>query len=80
MSRALREMQHMIRSQELDLIVEARDARMPLTSINPVFEKMLDDYNAHARVKRIVVYNKADLADSRFQEVTTYPFSLLTVN
>jgi len=69
MSRALKEMQLMIQKQKVDLVIEARDARMPLTSINPAFEHLLNAPGASAFAKRLIVYNKADLAQPEFQEV-----------
>jgi hypothetical protein len=67
----------MIQSHSLDLIIETRDARMPLTSINPAFERLLEQqaggkFGPNAGVgatKRLIVYNKADLAQECFQEV-----------
>lgn len=71
MSRALREMQLMIQSQRVDLVIETRDARMPLTSLNPAFEQILDSAGGKGAgmAKRLIVYNKADLAQECFQEV-----------
>lgn len=71
MSRALREMQLMIQSQRVDLVIETRDARMPLTSLNPAFEQILDSAGGKGAglAKRLIVYNKSDLAQECFQEV-----------
>lgn len=70
MSRALREMEFMIRSQRVDLLIETRDARLPLTSLNPAFEHILNSAGEGAEItKRLIVYNKADLAQDCFQEV-----------
>lgn len=49
-----------------DLFVEVRDARLPLSSINPVFERFSGQAK---RAKRLIVYTKRDLADSRFEQV-----------
>lgn len=67
----MREMQLMIQSQKVDLVIETRDARMPLTSINPAFEHLLDSAGGKGAgiAKRLIVYNKADLAQQCFQEV-----------
>lgn len=53
--------------QSTHVVLEARDARLPLTSINPAFENILKKWH-HERgggivgpVERIVLYNKADL-------------------
>jgi ribosome biogenesis GTPase A len=68
------------------LIIETRDARLPLSSINPAFEEMLETMEEKERKarkrrgasnsggildatawrqRRLVIYNKADLIDSR---------------
>ena len=80
MRRALTEIQYMFQSHTLDLIIETRDARMPLTSINPAFERLLEQqaggkFGPNAGMgatKRLIVYNKADLAQECFQEVTIF--------
>jgi mitochondrial GTPase 1 len=46
------------RLEKVHLVVEVRDARIPLSSKNAVFDQLLD-----TRHKRLVVFNKADLAD-----------------
>lgn len=72
MSRALREIQQMVQGQQVDLVIETRDARMPLTSMNPAFEHMLKAAtggHGEGFTKRLIVYNKADLAQESFQEV-----------
>jgi ribosome biogenesis GTP-binding protein YlqF len=45
------------RLNSVDLVVEVRDARIPLSSVNPNFEKVV------GRRPRLIVYNKFDLAD-----------------
>ncbi|KZT53440.1 P-loop containing nucleoside triphosphate hydrolase protein [Calocera cornea HHB12733] len=53
------------------IVLEARDARLPLTSVNPAFENALKTYwsNAHLEGKeRIVVYTKRDLAERKYEE------------
>ncbi|CAG8565123.1 11096_t:CDS:2, partial [Acaulospora colombiana] len=53
--------------QNTHVVLEARDARLPLTSINPNFEKLLKQWRLDkgsgftGPVERIVVYNKTDL-------------------
>jgi ribosome biogenesis GTPase A len=47
-------------------VVEVRDARIPLTSINPKFESLFE-----ARDK-LIVYNKADLANPNLQKVGSF--------
>lgn len=50
-----------------DIVLELRDTRMPLTSINPTFESTVSRWRADRRQKpgacceRIVVYGKRDL-------------------
>ncbi|KAI8080273.1 P-loop containing nucleoside triphosphate hydrolase protein [Gilbertella persicaria] len=45
------------RLNSIDLVVEVRDARIPLSSVNPNFEKVV------GKRPRLIVYNKFDLAD-----------------
>ncbi|KAK4050531.1 Mitochondrial GTPase 1 [Microbotryomycetes sp. JL221] len=89
MSRAMREMQQLVKSQQVDLIIETRDARLPLTSINPAFERMVNFAGQPQRslvdiggtksnlptfqpfAKRLIVYNKADLAQTTFEKPVT---------
>jgi mitochondrial GTPase 1 len=40
----------------IDYVVECRDFRVPLTSVNPMFEEALGDK------QRVIVYTKRDLA------------------
>lgn len=54
MNAALREIQQLLNTT--DLLIEVRDARIPLSSRNPQFTPLL------AQKPRIVVYNKSDLA------------------
>ncbi|KAK4695412.1 hypothetical protein P7C70_g8555, partial [Phenoliferia sp. Uapishka_3] len=68
MARSLREMQHLVQSQRCDLIIETRDARLPTSSYNPAFDKILNSTGGKGITKRLVVYNKADLAQDCFQE------------
>lgn len=81
MHRAMREITELTQSHSLDLIIETRDARLPLTSINPAFERLLAQQAGHGQgigarlgggigqTKRMIVYNKADLAQECFREV-----------
>src|SRR5271154_912537 len=50
---------------DIDLIIETRDARIPLTSRNPY----LDDVCANKR--RLILYNKQDLAGLSRREMDT---------
>ncbi|RKP36547.1 P-loop containing nucleoside triphosphate hydrolase protein, partial [Dimargaris cristalligena] len=54
MARAMREIAE--RLQKIDLIIETRDARIPLSSINPHLEQLVQSKD------RLIVYNKVDLA------------------
>ncbi|KAG2216628.1 hypothetical protein INT45_001834 [Circinella minor] len=53
------------RLNSVDLVVEVRDARIPVSSVNPNFEKVV------GKKKRLIVYNKADLADPTQQQPIT---------
>lgn len=78
MVKAIREMKQ--RMNDVDVVIETRDARLPLTSINPVFEEILkgpsrkNNKNPAAPSTsfnspvRLVVYNKKDLADHRLEK------------
>ncbi|BGP00889.1 hypothetical protein RTG_01140 [Rhodotorula toruloides ATCC 204091] len=78
MHRALREITEMVQKRSLDLIIETRDARVPLTSINPAFERLLAEQTGKGigsnlnltglGTKRLIVYNKTDLAQDCFRE------------
>ncbi|KPV77081.1 uncharacterized protein RHOBADRAFT_34556, partial [Rhodotorula graminis WP1] len=77
----MREITYLVQSHSLDLVIETRDARLPLSSINPAFERLLAEQAGRsfgaapgatggmAKTKRLIVYNKADLAQDCFQEV-----------
>ena len=83
----MREITYLVQSHSLDLVIETRDARLPLTSINPAFERLLAEQAGRsfgagpgatggmAKTKRLIVYNKADLAQDCFQEVRPLPSS-----
>lgn len=49
----LKKMQNMLSS--IDYVVECRDYRVPVTSINPMFEEAL------GKTRRLIVYTKRDL-------------------
>ncbi|WFD04872.1 Mitochondrial GTPase 1 [Malassezia vespertilionis] len=77
MHRAMRSIPSLLARTPPPLVVEVRDARLPLTSINPVFESLLQSApSAQERVRispgkrvpgwaarRLVVYAKRDLID-----------------
>lgn len=50
----LSKMKNMLSS--IDYVVECRDARAPVTSINPMFEEAL------GKTRRLIVYTKRDLS------------------
>ncbi|KAI9144875.1 mitochondrial GTPase 1-like protein [Paraphysoderma sedebokerense] len=56
------------RMRQVDVIIEVRDARIPLSSINSKFESIVK------KKDRIVVYNKADLANHNYQKRLTDAF------
>ncbi|OXB38308.1 hypothetical protein LQV05_006553 [Cryptococcus neoformans] len=76
MARSLRELPPLL--ENINLVIEARDARLPLTSINPIFDGVLRRWKARAKVEgereRIVVYTKRDLAEARFEGPLTRAF------
>ena len=59
-SKALKQLKNGI--HHIDLVIEVRDARIPLTSINPQFDEVL------GRRERMIVYNKADLANTNMRK------------
>ncbi|KAJ2671234.1 Mitochondrial GTPase 1 [Coemansia sp. RSA 1085] len=59
MMAGLREMRDQMRT--VDLVIETRDARIPLSSINKQFEQIVKGKH------RVIVYNKADLAPISIQ-------------
>ncbi|KAI9179051.1 Mitochondrial GTPase 1 [Blastocladiella emersonii ATCC 22665] len=58
MTKGLREMR--ARMRHVDLIIEVRDARVPLSAVNLAFEKMVH----YSGKDRVVLLNKSDLADA----------------
>jgi hypothetical protein len=82
MARSLRLLPALLR--DVDVVLEARDARLPLTSVNPVWEEAVAtawgaDYAGaggvgvggwqRGRKRKLVVYTKRDLAERRFEKV-----------
>ncbi|KAJ9061922.1 Mitochondrial GTPase 1 [Entomophthora muscae] len=72
MAKGLRLMQEKLST--IDLLIEARDARIPLSSINPKFEELLaaiprngSGRTIASRLTRVIVYNKSDLIPSDSQ-------------
>ncbi|KAJ2033767.1 Mitochondrial GTPase 1 [Coemansia sp. RSA 376] len=59
MAKGLKQMRDQMRT--IDLIIETRDARIPLSSINMEFERLVGSKD------RLIVYNKADLAPIEIQ-------------
>jgi hypothetical protein len=66
--------------KDIDLVIEARDARLPLTSINPAFEEVLEESWGRMGMagpsgwkgkgkEKVVVYTKRDQAEEVFEEV-----------
>lgn len=45
----------------IDFVIECRDARIPFTSRNPMFEDLLSGWASGGR-DRVIVYTKQDLA------------------
>lgn len=67
MAKALRDVREKI--SLVDLVLEIRDARVPLSSGNPAFDKILK------QKPRLIVLNKANLADSKINRLWTKWFS-----
>ncbi|KAL1914523.1 uncharacterized protein VTP21DRAFT_8237 [Calcarisporiella thermophila] len=67
MARGLRQIGEQLHS--VDLLVEARDARIPLSSVNHNFEKLVQGKD------RLIVYNKADLADPTYEPIVKQAFA-----
>jgi ribosome biogenesis GTPase A len=57
MTRAKREMQAML--ERVDMVIEIRDARLPLASKNPMIDEIIQ------QKPRLIVLNKRDMADSK---------------
>ncbi|WVF66129.1 hypothetical protein IAT40_000868 [Kwoniella sp. CBS 6097] len=75
MSRSLRELPTLL--EDIDLVIEARDSRLPLTSINSTFDDMLNRVKSRKggggkgkgkEREKLVVYTKRDLAEMRYEE------------
>lgn len=67
MAKANRQMEEELKL--VDIVIELRDARAPLASFNPNFEKMFNGK------PRLVILNKADLADNKENELWLKHFS-----
>ncbi|KAI9483057.1 MAG: P-loop containing nucleoside triphosphate hydrolase protein [Benjaminiella poitrasii] len=57
------------RLNSVDLVIEVRDARIPLSSVNPNFEKVV------GKRPRLIVYNKSDLSDPSSKQPLLKAFS-----
>ena len=57
MAKARRQMEEQLKM--VDIVIELRDARMPLASANPLLEELSRDR------KRLIILNKADKADEK---------------
>lgn len=64
MAKASKEMQSRLKA--CDLVIEVKDARLPLSSSNPNLEAMLGNKT------RLELFNKADLADARVLTALKY--------
>lgn len=90
MDRAMRSLPSLLARSPPPLVIEVRDARLPITSINPAFEGQLRRVNRgkgskssskapdHAinawEARRLVVYTRRDLIDRRLEEPLTKAF------
>ncbi|KAI9635856.1 P-loop containing nucleoside triphosphate hydrolase protein, partial [Dioszegia hungarica] len=71
MARSLRDLPKVL--SDIDLVIEARDARLPLSGVNGNFERVIrrawGGMGAGGKVReRIVVYTKRDLGELRYEE------------
>lgn len=60
---------------QIDLVLEVRDARLPLSTINPAFEKLFGSDRGllpKNGKKRIIVYNKRDLAEPGLERARSF--------
>lgn len=69
MAKGLRQIQE--RLTDVDILIEVRDARIPLSSINSSFERILKETSQYcpqkgidSKLTRLIVYNKMDLIPS----------------
>ncbi|KAI8053049.1 mitochondrial GTPase 1 [Syncephalis plumigaleata] len=67
MAKGLRQIKERLQ-RDVDLVVEVRDARIPFSSTNSRFETLA------RRKQRLIVYNKADLADPTAEVAITRAF------
>ncbi|KAI9294984.1 hypothetical protein K502DRAFT_324557 [Neoconidiobolus thromboides FSU 785] len=68
MAKGIREIE--TRLKQIDVILEIRDCRIPLSSINPRFEQMIKNERMRNRdgsndIQRVIVYNKRDLIEDK---------------
>lgn len=77
MAKSLRDLPALL--EEVDVVLEARDSRLPLTSVNPAFDNVLEHVWGHSGAgpdrrgkgkEKIVVYTKRDLAEQRYEAVS----------
>lgn len=71
MARAVRKIRESL--ADVDFVLEIRDARIPLTSINPAFEELFGRDRGllpKSGKKRLIVYNRRDLAEPGLEQVS----------
>lgn len=72
MARSLNQLPTLLK--DIDLVIEARDARLPLTSVNAAFDDVLrQSWGLDGRPSgrgKLVVYTKRDLAEARYEQVS----------
>lgn len=75
MAKSLRDLPSLL--EDIDLVIEARDARLPLTSNNGAFDAALEQSWGHKGLsgkgkgkEKLVVYTKRDLAEEKYEEVS----------
>jgi ribosome biogenesis GTPase A len=66
MAKASRDVAALIHRAQADVLVEVRDARVPFSSANPHLDALMRKGDGSPR-PRVIVFNKADLADPQLQ-------------
>ena len=60
--------------KEVDVLIEVRDARVPFSSSNPFLQQYLQSSSSQKQIKRLILFNKADLANPNLEEVKIETF------
>lgn len=71
---------HMVKAQKLitqklkqaDVVMEVRDARAPFSSSNPFLQRQIQEASSFKQLKRLIIFNKADLSNPNLHSVTLF--------